>query len=72
MRRKLFALTVVAGIALIASWAPRAEASGFCDAICDGAPSNTPCTCPSGSDRPGHASTCGTWQGTSLRGCFLL
>jgi hypothetical protein len=73
MRRKLFALAVVAGIAVFASWVPRAEAAGDCDAICgDTTPSNTPCNCGLGTDRPGRSSTCGLWQGTSLRGCFLL
>ena len=71
MKGRLFALAIALGITVMASWAPRAEASGTCDAICDG-PSNTPCTCPLGSDRPGRASTCNLWQGTSLRGCFLL
>ena len=71
MRRKLLALTFVLGMVVVASWVPRAEASGNCDVICDVA-DNTPCTCPPGSDRPGRASTCKLWQGTSLRGCFLL
>ena len=71
MRRKLFALTIVLGITVMASWAPRAEASGACDVICDG-PSNTPCTCPLGSDHPGRGSNCNQWQGTGLHGCFLL
>ncbi len=71
MRRKLFAFTVVAGIALIGLLAPRAEATGYCDAVCDG-PSTMSCLCPPDSDHPGRLSNCNLWQGTSLRGCYLL
>jgi hypothetical protein len=73
MRRKLLVFAVAAGIAGIASWAPRAEASDYCESICYFASSGpgTPCTCSAGTDRPGRTATCGTWEGTGTRGCFL-
>jgi hypothetical protein len=71
MRRKLLVLTTACGIAVMAAWAPRAEALATCDVVCDG-PSTMSCTCPQASDRPGRGSTCNLWQGTGTRGCFLL
>jgi hypothetical protein len=71
MKRKLFAVTLVLGVTVMASSSPRAEALGSCDAICDG-PSNMLCACPPGSDYPGRLSNCNLWQGTSPHGCWLL
>jgi|1186.fasta_scaffold114372_2 hypothetical protein len=69
MKRKLFALTVLLGITVLASWAPRAEAYPFCDEICD--PTTNPttkCTCPPSSDRPGLPAACGGWYGR----CYFI
>ena len=71
MRRKLLALTIATGLAVIASWAPRAEASTYCETICWAGTSGSPCTCSPGTDRNGRTATCGTWEGTGPRGCFL-
>lgn len=67
MKRKLFALTVLLGITVLASWVPRAEAYPFCDEICDGTNNTTKCTCPPGSDHPGLPAACGGWFGR----CYL-
>ena len=73
MKRKLLALTVALGITMIASWVPRAEASGDnCDTYCNTADPGDSCTCPGASDRPGDTAMCQYWQTTSFRGCFLL
>jgi hypothetical protein len=61
MKRKLFALTVLLGITVLASWAPRAEAYGSCEDICDGTNNTAHCSCPPDSDFPGRVATCGGW-----------
>ena len=73
MRLKMLALAIALGIALIASWAPRAQAWGDnCDSYCNTADPGDSCTCPGASDRPGDTAMCQYWQGTGPRGCFLL
>jgi hypothetical protein len=61
MKRKLLALTVLLGITVLASWAPRAEAFASCEDICDGTNNTTRCTCPPDSDFPGRSAACGGW-----------
>ena len=59
--RKLFGLAVLLGLATLVP-APRAEANGgpSCDLYC---PTTTgTCSCPSWTDRPGHLTTCGSWN----------
>jgi hypothetical protein len=69
MKRKLFALTVLLGVTVLASWAPRAEATyPPCDEICDGTNYYARCTCPSDSDFPGLPAGCGGWYGR----CYYL
>jgi hypothetical protein len=67
MTRKLFALTVLLGITVLASWVPRAEAYASCDNICDGTNNTTRCSCPVGSDFPGRIAACGGWLGRCYR-----
>lgn len=59
MTKKLLALTALLGLTVLASWAPRAEAIGYCSSTyCAGKPSSTSCACPPGTDRVGQPSTC--------------
>lgn len=59
MKRKLFALTVLLGITVLASWAPRAEAIISCD-DCPAA-DKTQCVCPPESDFHGRIAVCSGW-----------
>ena len=61
MKRKLSTLPLLLGLALLASWAPQAEAVASCtDSYCVLRPSSTPCACPAGSAHPYQRVTCGT------------
>lgn len=69
MRKKLFALTAVLCLALLASWAPQAEAVGYCSvSYCAGKPPLAKCGCPPGTDFPGKTSICGLWN--HVGGCW--
>jgi hypothetical protein len=71
MKKKLFALSAVLGLSVLASWAPQAEAVAYCNSsYCVGKPSTTKCGCPPETDRRGQASTCGTWNTVSSTGCW--
>ena len=71
MRNRLLALTVALGIAALASWAPSAEAIGYCSSTyCAGKPSTTACACPPGTDKVGKASNCAGWNTVSGIGCL--
>ena len=61
MRRKLLVLAVLLGASLVAS-TQGAASYPYCNAICQGKPSNTPCLCPVGTDRAGAQVTCGIWR----------
>lgn len=67
MTRKLVFLALLGIVALI-SWAPRAEAIGYprCDLYCPTSTGN--CSCPSWTDRPGHLTTCTSWN--KVGGCW--
>ena len=44
MKKKLFALTAVLGLSVLASWAPSAEAVGYCSSTyCAGKPATATC-----------------------------
>lgn len=61
MKRKLSILAVPLGLALLASWAPQAEAVASCtDRYCITQPSYASCACPAGSAHPYKRVTCGT------------
>ena len=71
MKKKLFALTAVLGLSVLASWAPQAEAVGYCSSTyCAGKPSTSLCGCPTWTDKPGQTSTCGGWNSVSRTGCW--
>ena len=71
MRKRLLTLTAALALAAIASWAPRAEAIGYCSSTyCAGKPSTTSCACPPGTDKVGKASNCGGWNTVSGIGCW--
>ena len=71
MKKKLFALTAVLGLSVLASWTPQAEAVAYCNSsYCVGKPSTTKCGCPPETDRRGQASTCGSWNTVSWNGCW--
>ncbi len=71
MKKKLFALSAVLGLSVLASWAPQAEAVAYCNSsYCVGKPSSTKCGCPPETDRRGQASTCGSWNTVSWNGCW--
>jgi hypothetical protein len=71
MRNRLLALTAALGIAALASWAPDAEAIGYCSSTyCAGKPGTTSCACPPGTDKVGKASNCAGWNTVSGIGCW--
>jgi hypothetical protein len=71
MRNRLLALTAALGIAVLASWTPRAEATTYCsDLYCAGKPEDAPCPCPPGTDKEGNPSTCQEWNSISAHGCW--
>ena len=71
MKNKLIALTAVLGIAALASWAPQAEAVGYCSATyCAGKPLSATCGCPTWTDKPGQTAFCGSWNTVSRSGCW--
>lgn len=61
MKGKLWTLPVLLGVALLASWAPQAEAVASCtDRYCITQPSYAPCACPADSLHPYQRVTCGS------------
>jgi hypothetical protein len=71
MRNRLLALTVTLGLAVLASWAPSAEATIYCSAgFCAGKSEDAPCPCPPGSDKEGNTSNCAEWNSISAIGCW--
>jgi hypothetical protein len=71
MTKRLFALTAVLGLTVLASWFSQAEAVAYCSSTyCAGKPSTTSCGCPPGTDKVGKASTCGSWNTVSRTGCW--
>ena len=69
MTKKLFALTAVLVVAVLASWVSPAEAVAYCDSgYCVGKPSTTFCGCPPWTDRRGQRATCGSWN--KVGGCW--
>ena len=72
MRNRLLALTAALGIAVLASWAPSAEAIVYycSDTYCDGKPETASCSCPPETDREGRASNCSEWHSISQHGCW--
>lgn len=71
MKKKLFALSAVLGLSVLASWVPQAEAVAYCGSTyCAGKPSTTKCGCPPGTDKVGQPSTCGSWNSISRTGCW--
>lgn len=71
--RKLFLLATMAGIVVVASASPRAEAaSNYCEAVCWNTNSSSVwCVCSLGTDRYNRASNCADWETVGGRGCFL-
>jgi hypothetical protein len=72
--RKLFLFATMAGIAVVASWSPRAEAAStyYCEAVCwNNNSSSVWCVCSPGTDRYNRASNCADWETVGGRGCFL-
>jgi hypothetical protein len=65
--RKLFGLAVLLGLTALMP-APRVEAIGYpsCDLPCPTTTTN--CSCPPWTDRPGHITTCGSWN--RVGGCW--
>lgn len=62
MTKKLLSLTALLGLTVLASWAPSAEAIGYCSTTyCAGKSSTTACACPPGTDRVGQASNCAAY-----------
>jgi len=73
MKNRLLALTAALSMAVLASWAPRAEATIYCAAsFCAGKPEDAPCPCPPGSDNEGDMSTCAVWGSISVGGCWRM
>ena len=71
MKKRLFSLATVLGLAVLASWAPQAEAVGYCSATyCAGKPASALCGCPTWTDKPGQTSFCGSWNSVSRAGCW--
>jgi len=71
MRNRLLALTAALGITALASWAPNAEAIGYCSSTyCAGKPGTTACACPPDTDKKGKASNCAGWNTVSGIGCW--
>lgn len=71
MKKKLLSLIPVLGLAALASWAPQAEAVGYCDnGYCDGKPASALCGCPPWTDKPGKSTFCGAWNSVSRAGCW--
>ncbi len=63
MTKKLLSLIALLGLTVLASWAPSAEAVGYCSTTyCAGKPTSTSCGCPPGTDRVGQATTCGAYK----------
>ena len=59
--RKLFTLTLLLGLTVLASWAPAAEAVPTCSIwSCRYIVPIAPCACPPDSAHPGTVVTCGT------------
>lgn len=70
MKKKLFAAAALLGIALVPSFAPQAEAVGYCSAsYCAGKPPLSQCGCPPDSGRPGFTTVCGFWDGFTRASC---
>lgn len=61
--KKLFVVTAMLAAACVATWAPSAEAVGYCSATyCAGKPATATCGCPPHTDRPGRTVFCGNWN----------
>jgi hypothetical protein len=69
MRRKLLTVVALLGIAVLASWAPGADAAAYCSKeYCRGKDKSSVCACPPGTDRVGTAVTCATYGNS----CFAV
>lgn len=61
--KKLLGLAAVLAATFVATWAPSAQAVGYCSAsYCAGKPPSASCGCPPHTDRPGHPAFCGSWN----------
>ncbi len=66
--KKLLVLTAVLTSAFVATWAPSAQAVGYCStSYCANRPEAT-CGCPPGTDRPGQTANCSNWN--HVGGCW--
>ncbi|HKV07913.1 MAG TPA: hypothetical protein VJ725_07250 [Thermoanaerobaculia bacterium] len=74
MRSRLLALAAALGIAVLASWTPRAEAIVYycSEAYCAEKPESTACSCPPGTDKEGKPSNCEVWNSISTGGCWYF
>ena len=71
MTKRLLALAALLGLTTLASWAPRAEAIGYCSSTyCANKLPTASCACPPGTDKVGQPSTCGGWNSISRGGCW--
>lgn len=73
MRNRLLALTAALGMAVLATWAPKAEATIYCsDLYCASRPEDAPCICSPKTDKAGETSNCAVWNSIAVGGCWYL
>ncbi len=71
MRKRLLTLTAAFALTVLASWAPRAEATIYCsDRFCSIRSPEDPCICAPGTDKEGNQSTCEQWNSITAIGCW--